>query len=190
MSRSLIAKFLTKISAYGESGINDKIIKNGISYAYDILDQIDEKLVEAGSPRLSQIVELANLSSILGNLIGGGIAENSNGSMERNKPHSYPDLLAINEEFKDIEIKIALESNKPKGHLAKEGYYLTCRYVLGSSNGSYVRGKTNRGDVIWIWEIRFGYLLADHFSLSSTPGDSGKTAVINAEGFKELSRVY
>ena len=83
-----------------------------------------------------------------------------------------------------------LETNKPKGHLAKKGYYLTFRYVLGDIYGSYVKGKENRKDVIWIYEIRFGYLHIKDFNFSSTAGDSGKTAVINAAGMQKLNVIY
>jgi len=87
-----------------------------------------------------------------------------------------------------VEIKMSLEDNTPKGHLPKEGYYLTCRYVLGGADGSYERG--HRGGVAWIWEIRFGHLEERHFNSSNTPGDSGKTAVVNMEGMKRLRRLY
>ena len=85
---------------------------------------------------------------------------------------------------------MALEKNKPKGHLPKEGYYLTCRYVLADEFGNYRQGRENRGTVVWIWEIRFGYLLESHFNSSNTEGDSGKTAVINSQGMNELKVVY
>jgi len=110
--------------------------------------------------------------------------------LERNGPHKFPDLLSKAPNTEDVEIKIALEDNSPKGHLAKEGYYLTCRYVLGDIDGTYTRGKENRGNVAWIWEIRFGWLDLEDFNLSNTPGDSGKTAVIKGAAHERLSLVY
>ena len=80
------------------------------------------------------------------------------------------------------------EKNNPKGHLAKAGHYLVCRYVLGTSKGGYTISE--RGDVVWIWEVRFGYLAERHFNISNTAGDSGKTAVVNADGMTELKVVY
>ena len=77
-----------------------------------------------------------------------------------------------------LEIKMALEDNKPKGHLAKPGFYLTCRYVLADTSGNFVRGVAQRGAVVWIWELRAGLLGMEHFNLSNTPGDSGKTEII------------
>lgn len=166
------------------------MVSNGVTFTHQILDNIDSKLTSTGSVKLARLVELANLSSIVGNLIGTGIANSSKGVFKRNGPHKYPDLLAKKNNASDIEIKVSLEKNKPKGHLAKPGKYLTFRYILGDHSGNYVKGKSNRGDVVWIWEIRFGSLQKKHFNLSNTPGDSGKTAVINADGFENLKVIY
>jgi hypothetical protein len=46
------------------------------------------------------------------------------------------------------------------------------------------------GNVVWLWELRFGYRKESHFNVSNTKGDSGKTAVINAAGMEALSLVY
>ena len=83
---------------------------------------------------------------------------------------------------------MSIEKNKPKAHLAKKGYYLTCRYVLGNEDGTYSYGK--RGSYIWMWEIRFGYLTKKHFNISNTINDSGKTAVVNSLGMKKLIPVF
>lgn len=169
-------------------GLTQKNLQISIQKTHNILDQIDAKLLEEGADRMSQMVELANLSSMVGNLLGAEIAKNSSGNFIRNGPHKFPDLLANNPESCSIEIKVALENNKPKGHLAKEGYYLTCRYVLVNEKGIY--NPLERGQIVSIWEARFGYLLESHFNLSNTPGDSGKTAVINKEGMNKLKFIY
>jgi transcriptional regulator with XRE-family HTH domain len=167
-------------------------VRDGMNYAYSMIDAIDLQLDLNNSGRLSTHVELANLSSITGNLIGAGLEKASNGVYERNRPHAYPDLLRKSEngyiDELGVEIKFALETNKPKGHLPKIGYYMTFRYVLGDSDGQYKRGE--RGDTVWIWEVRFGFLNEDDFSLSSTAGDSGKTAVIKTQAFYEMSLIY
>jgi transcriptional regulator with XRE-family HTH domain len=173
-----------------ESGLTAEMIRSGIGYSYTILDAIDDTLLSGNAPRLARIVELANLSSMLGNLLGAGIAKASAGIFERNGPHKFPDLLAQESAAQDVEIKVALETNKPKGHLAKPGYYLTCRYVLCNADGKLIRGDDNRGEVVYIWEARFGYLDVTHFNISNTTGDSGKTAVINAAGMSRLNVVY
>ncbi len=85
---------------------------------------------------------------------------------------------------------MALEANRPKGHLPKAGNYITFRYVLGNRLGEYVKGKDNRGDTVWIWEIKAGYLSEKDFDISNTQGDSGKTAVIKTSVFNELPFIY
>lgn len=171
-------------------GLSLKALEKSILYTYSILDAIDDKMVEQGESRLANLVELANLSAIVGNLVRGGIAKASRGRYKANAPHTYPDLLAIDPDNENLEIKIALETNSPKGHLVKPGLHLTIRYVLGHEDGSYIRGKENRGDVVWIWEMRVGHLRTEHFNVSNTRGDSGKTAVINADGMNAMVVVF
>lgn len=170
------------------AGLNQDILLAAVTNTHMVLDQIDSKLLEVGADRISQMIELANLSSMVGNLFGAEIAKNSAGKFVRNGPHKFPDLLAQTPDARDIEIKVALETNKPKGHLAKEGYYITCRYVLVDENGVY--NPIRRGEIVALWEVRFGYLKDEHFNLSNTPGDSGKTAVINKQGMEVLQIVY
>ena len=174
-----------------ELDLSHDVIKSAIEQTYKLLDRIDATLVDAGVFPLSQTVELANLSSMIGNIFGAAIAQHSNGLFKRNGPHKYPDLLST-EPLKrpNIEIKMALENNKPKGHLAKPGYYITCRYVLCFEDGSFVLDKANRGITPCIWEVRCGRLDEEHFNISNTEGDSGKTAVVNAEGMKALKVIY
>ena len=172
------------------AGLTQEVLIEGMRFAYDVLDKLDERLLESELPRFSGLIELANLSSSIGNLLAAGIVKASNGIFEKAGPHKYQDLRATekNVQAKNIEIKMALEDNAPKGHLAKEGCYLTCRYVLGDTNGACVRGK--RGDVVWFWELRFGRLERGDFNLSNTAGDSGKTAVVNRQGMDKLRIVY
>lgn len=189
MTRILIPESFCNADALA-CGLTPEMVARGVEYAHDMLDTIDEKLVEAGAPRISGLVELANLSSIVGNLVATGIVNSADGVFERAGPHKYQDLRASGAVpgAENVEIKVALEKNKPKGHLAKEGYYLTCRYVLCDEGGEYHRGE--RGPLVYIWEIRFGRLEEEHFDISNTPGDSGKTAVVNKEGMKQLRVIY
>lgn len=173
-------------------GLTHEILKQALRDTYNLLDQIDSTLEAAEVFPLSQTVELANLSSMIGNIFASALAKHSNGALRRNSPHKYPDLLStrISPQVPDLELKMALETNKPKGHLAKEGHYLTCRYVLCQPDGSLRIGKEQRGTVPYIWEIRCGYLLLEHFNISNTAGDSGKTAVVNAAGMEILQVIY
>lgn len=176
--------------ALEEAGLTEEKLRLIISEVNELLDSVDNALIEHGVERLSQIVELANLSSMLGNIFAAAVARNSDGVFRRNGPHKYPDLLSNNPDISDIEVKIALETNKPKGHLIKTGRYLTCRYVLCDETGNAQFDKSNRGTIPWIWEVRCGVLEDQHFSVSNTEGDSGKTAVVNKDGMEALRVVY
>jgi hypothetical protein len=171
-------------------GLNAQTIRGAIEYSHGVLDRIDHTLTDALGDRLASLIELANLSAFLGNLVRRGICEASYGAFEPNTPHTFPDLLGVAPTASDLEIKVALETNKPKGHLVKPGPHVIVRYVLADAHGKYTRGKDSRGDVVWIWEIRIGELEPGHFGFSDTPGDSGKTAVIKAAGMKALKPVF
>lgn len=190
MNRSVESHEIINDEALEAVGLSRAMVAGGISTVHKILDGLDLTLMSNGESRLSQMVELANLSAIIGNLLRTGVAKASNGRFMANGPHRYPDLIACEPGNGDLEIKVALETNKPKGHLAKPGPHLTCRYVLANADGAFTQGKASRGDVAWIWEVRAGILEESHFNISNTPGDSGKTAVINAEGFRHLHVVY
>ena len=171
-------------------GIDGSTLLGALNFCYQTLDTIDEQLTSKGAVPIGELVELANLSSMVGNLIGAGIADSSHGLYKRNRPHTYPDLLPIQPPAVDLELKVALESNKPKGHLPKAGTYITIRYVLCDQYGAYSRGKENRGNTVWIWEVKVGSVREEDFSISNTDGDSGKTAVIKTAVHNNMHLVY
>lgn len=173
------------INQFGLSGEN---ILEAVNETHHFLSEIDGKLKSIGAGRISEVLELANLSSVIGNIFGASIAKYSRGVFMRNGPHKYPDLLSQQMVFEDIEIKIALEKNKPKGHLPKPGVYMIARYVLVFDGQSFI--QNSRGSTPKIWEVRLGRLAMEHFNLSNTAGDSGKTAVINKTGMESLAPVY
>lgn len=170
------------------TGLSGAMVLAAIERTYATIDLIDDQLLRSNSPPLAATVELANLSSMLGNVLGAAIADTSHGLYKRNGPHKFPDLLPLKPPACDLELKVALESNRPKGHLPKPGVYLTIRYVLGGREGRHEIGK--RGDTIWIWEMKVGKLKSADFSMSNTPGDSGKTAVVRTEVFHEMDVVF
>lgn len=172
------------------TGLESAAIVEAIDACHNTLDIIDAQLTSRGSLPIARLVELANLSSMIGNLLGSGLAEASGGIYKRNRPHSYPDLIPLQEPGRPIELKVALETNNPKGHLIKPGVYLTFRYVLGTAQGGYIRGKDNRGATVWIWEAKVGLLQENDFSFSSTVGDSGKTAVIRTASLDAMTTIY
>ena len=173
-----------------ELGLSTTILRDAIQYTHNVLDLIDIGLVEATGERLASIIELANLSALVGNLFRSGVARASDGAFRTNRPHTFPDLVSTTPGGLGIEIKVALETNSPKGHLVKPGPHITVRYVLANDKGDYKRGKSNRGDVPWVWEVRAGKLVESHFNFSNTTGDSGKTAVINSSGMGALTPVF
>ncbi len=172
------------------TGIDAKVLIAAIAACYHTLDAIDEQLISKGTAPVANLVEPANLSSMVGNLIGAGIADSSNGLYARNRPHAHPDLLPLKRPAVDLELKIALETNKPKGHLPKPGAYMTFRYVLADRQGRFKRGKEYRGDTVWLWEVKVGQLQEADFSCSNTLGDSGKTAVIKTRVHNKMDLVY
>ena len=169
-------------------GLGEAWISGAIANTYRRLDLIDEQLFNAGAQPLAETVELANLSAMIGNLLRSALADASSGLYRSNDPHTFPDLVSTSGQGSDLEIKIALETNKPKGHLPKPGQHLIFRYVLGGRRGEYVRGQ--RGNVAWIWEARLGNLSADDFAESNTPGDSGKTALVKTRVLDRMTCIY
>ncbi len=171
-------------------GLKPMALLQTIQNCYQILDTIDLQLKANDSLPIAHLVELANLSSMVGNLLGSGLAKNSDGLYTRNKPHTYPDLVPQKTPAINLELKMALEKNRPKGHLPKAGNYITFRYVLGDPFGNYTIGKEHRGHTVWIWEVKIGYLTEQDFDISNTEGDSGKTAVIKTHAFNNMTLVF
>lgn len=172
------------------TGLSLDCLRQAMLDTYRTLDTIDYQLRAHRVDPIARLVELANLSSMVGNLLAAGLADASNGIYKRNRPHAYPDLIPQTPGYEDLELKVALETNKPKGHLPKPGMYMTFRYVLCDRNGAFQKGKVSRGECVFIWEVKVGHLDADDFALSSTEGDSGKTAVIKTDVFNAMPLIY
>ena len=103
------------LAALQEAGLTGEMIASGITYVHNILDGLDSQLLSAGAFRLSQMFELANVSSMLGNLLGAGIANSSDGVFLRNGPHRYPDLLAESLRQATLKSRFPLKRTNPKG---------------------------------------------------------------------------
>jgi len=188
MTRQASNKRFVASPTLKDFGLTPEIIAGAIDDTHSLLDALDSTLTEKGEMRMAELLELANFSAIVGNLFRSGVAKHSEGVYKANGPHKYPDLLSNSSEHGDIEIKVALEKNKPKGHLVKPGPHIAVRYVLAAPDGSY--STSTRGSVPWIWEVRVGQIEKHHFNVSNTAGDSGKTATINKEGMEALKVVY
>jgi transcriptional regulator with XRE-family HTH domain len=172
------------------TGLTQEAIRGAIEDCYQTLDLIDSELAKRESPLVSELVELANLSSMMGNLLAAGLVEHSGGAYSRNTPHTYPDLLPQRAGSGGIELKTALERNKPKAHMPKPGLHLTFRYVLCDHEGRFTRGKENRGKTAHVWEVKVGELGVNDYDLSNTEGGSGKTAVIKTAVLRKMTLIY
>lgn len=188
MPRRAKAEYLLTDPNFYAFGLNSEIVAEAVHYVHRTFDDIDSKLTENGGDRIGGLVELANLSAIIGNLFRAGVIKGGPGKFKANGPHKYPDLLGTGPGCEDVEIKVALEGNKPKGHLIKPGPHILVRYVLIGDDGRF--SKEARGLIVKIWEVRVGRLDDAHFNVSNTAGDSGKTAVINAAGMEACHVVY
>jgi len=179
--------------------ISARAILDALSTTYSVLDTIDDALEQSGSPKLARLVETANLSAFVGNLFAGALARSSGGVWERNRPHTHPDLVppggqtkvSAKKSVEGVEVKVALDTNGPKGHLPKANWYITMRYVLvDSSKAGSWKSSDDRGDTVVVWEVKADRLEREDFAFSSTVGDSGKTAPIKTAAFNEMTVVY
>lgn len=168
----------------GISGIDFLKAIDNCHNTYDRVNQAMKLAMENGLAEM----ELANVSSILGSLLVKEIATASK-HLQVNTPNAYPDLVSETQ-LPSIEVKMALETNLPKGHHAKSGVYMIARYVLTTACGRYLKGKENRGCTATLWEIKLGHLDVSDFNSSSTENDSGKTAPIKAQSLNQLPLVY
>jgi len=170
--------YMRSTEELNKTGLSTAIIREAITFVYRTLTVLDDALLSREIDRFTKLVERTTLSSLIGDLLRTGIVKSSNGLYRNNAPHTYPDILHTTNPAFDLELKVALGDNEPKGHLAKSGLYLTCHYVL----------QTN--DIPQIWLLRFGLLQEQHFNISNTAGDSGKNAAINASGIGCLQPIY
>lgn len=175
---------------YDEVPFDDTAILRGIERAYENLDTIDFAFQRRGvEPLAEQFDEYSALSTVIGEFFASGVAEASEGIYEVNAG-DFPDLISTDSksDAPGIEIKVAMETNMPKGHLPKPGLYLSIRYVLADRDGNYERGT--RKDTAWIWEVRMGEIEEGQFNKSDTEGDSGKTATFSADALWDFDCVY
>lgn len=187
MPRELKRKYFYETKQTVDANINVDLIFNAVQHIYNIYDILDQQIYIGCGYHFADIVDTTDISTLMGNLLAFGMVDNSDGLFKLNKPKKFPDLLSQDLDVPDIEIKVTLENNKPKGHLPKSGYYLICRYVLCDENGKY---DGNRGYIPSIYQIRFGSINDLNFNIRSTTGDSGKTASVNWRGMMKLKVIY
>ncbi len=187
--RKFEEKYLRKENFTAEIRLTPTVVKGCICHLYDTLDAIDNNLLENGAVKFSTLVEKANLSSVIGNILGAGCVKYSDNHFYRNAPNTYPDLLSKDVNEEGIEIKTAIGRNAPKGHHCKEGEYLIFRYSLTDKNGILTENKLSQ-DTVTVWEVKMGYLTSEDFTYSDTRYDSGKTATIKLSSLDRLPLLY
>ncbi|KAA9408817.1 XRE family transcriptional regulator [Haloarcula hispanica] len=173
-----------------EVPFDSSAILNGVEEIYENLDTIDFALRRRGlDPLAEQFDEYAALSTVIGEFFASGVAGASDG-LYRVNAGNFPDLISSGKQsgVPGIEVKMAMEDNQPKGHIAKPGMYVVVRYVLGGRDRSYERGE--RKDTPWVWEVRMGEMEEEQFNESDTEGDSGKTATFTADALWDFDCLY
>ncbi len=140
------------------TGLTGATVGRAIDIAYRRIDGIDEQLRRTGARPLSALIGTAQLTSLLADLLGAGIAEASTGRYVHNGPDQAPDLLPMRQGLPELELRTALETGLPVGGEGRAGVFLVFRYVLVDRSGTFVRGKDSRGDIAAVWEARFGEL--------------------------------
>ena len=184
--KTLASNYVGKKSNYKGSKLSNETLQVAVDKSLNQIEMFDSMMRESAGESLVSMMEMANISSMFGNFLAMNISQGE--GYIKNAPHTFPDLVAVDQKkVKDIEIKVSLERNLPKGHLPKAGEYLICRYSLVDDSGVL---RQERGEHMGIYEIRFGYLGLEDFNLSSTANDSGKTATIKTESLRQMGLLY
>jgi transcriptional regulator with XRE-family HTH domain len=167
--------------------LSGHIVRKGIDAAYRRLDVIDEQMRESGSPGLVELVGLEHLSALLAGVLASGVVKASPALYVQNGPRQHPDLLPLQHGLPEMVVGTALETDRPVMGSDTAGIYLVFRYVLVDRKGEYTRGKDSRGDMVAVWEARFGELFeADFISARS----QSKGATLRKDALERMELVY
>ncbi len=161
------------------------MIVRAIDLAYRRLDLIDEQMRESGSPPLARLVELSQLSTLVANLLTASLARASNGHYVQQGSEHAPSLLPLRQGLPELEVAAALETDRPASDASTEGIFLTFRFVLANRDGTFTRGKNARGEMVAIWEVRFGELEHDDFHVVGAAH-----ARVRKDALEEMELVY
>jgi transcriptional regulator with XRE-family HTH domain len=162
--------------------LSGHVVRKSIDAAYRKLDVIDEQMRESGSPSLVELVGLEHLNGLFAGVLAGGVVKTSPSLYVQNSPRQHPDLLPLQHGLPEMVVRATLETDRPVGEAP--GIYLVFRYVLVDRKGEYTRGEASRGDVVTVWEARFGELAEGDFLAAR--GGKGPTVRKNALDRMEL----
>lgn len=112
--RKFEEKFLRLDNFNSSMLVSPEIIRGCISHLYTTLDIIDENLSDNGSDKFSLLVEKANLSSVVGNILGSGVVKYSNNRYYRNEPNTFRICYRQIVEIGELRLKLLLEEMLPK----------------------------------------------------------------------------
>jgi transcriptional regulator with XRE-family HTH domain len=147
----------------GATELTPAMVAGAIEFAYRRLDLIDTQMRGAGSRPIGKLVDPADLTATLADLLSAGFARVSNGRYVQSGRDQAPDLLPLRQGLPELELKAALETALPPRGSSGSGLYLIFRYVLTERDGTFQRGKDARGDTVTVWEARFGELAEQDF---------------------------
>jgi transcriptional regulator with XRE-family HTH domain len=154
------------------TGLTGETIADAIEFTYRKLDVIDQQTRDTGASPLVGLVDLPELSALLRTALSAGLARHSEGLYVQNGPDHGPSLLPLRQGLPEVDVQVALETAQPTSGDRKAGVYLAFRYVLARRDGSFARGKAERGDTVALWEARFGELAEQDFG--GRAGDNGR----------------
>ena len=134
------------------------IVRKAIDAAYRKIDVIDEQMRESGSPNLVELVGVEHLDGLLAGALASGVVKSAPTLYVQNSPRQHPELLPLQHGLPEMVVKAALETDRPVAGPDLAGIYLVFRYVLVDRKGDFTRGESARGDMVAVWEARFGEL--------------------------------
>ena len=139
--------------------LSGHIVRKAIDAAYRKIDVIDEQMRESGSPNLVDLVGLDHLDGLLAGVLGERGRQGLRPALYvQNSPRQHPELLPLQHGLPEMVVKTALETDRPVAGPDLAGIYLVFRYVLVDRKGDFTRGESARGDMVAVWEARFGEL--------------------------------
>lgn len=162
------------------------IVRKAIDAAYRKLDVIDEQMRESGSPSLVELAGVEHLNALLAGALASGVAKTAPTLYVQNSPRQHPDLLPLQHGLPEMVVRTALETDRPVVVPETQGTYLVFRYVLVDRKGEYTRGEGPRGDMVAVWECRFGELTEADF----LPPRGGKGPTLRKDALDRMELVY
>jgi transcriptional regulator with XRE-family HTH domain len=166
--------------------LSGHIVRKAIDAAYRKIDVIDEQMRESGSPTLVELVGLEHLNGLFAGVLASGVVKASPGLYVQNSPRQHPDLLPLQQGLPEMVVRTALETDRPVAGPELAGIYLVFRYVLADRKGDYTRGEAARGDMVAVWEARFGELTGADF----VPARGRKGPTLRRDALDRMELVY